>query len=195
MELSDAIEKLKKHISNIYLSTGNKIGDNIYRGHLRTISTDIEDGIAIFISDILPGEYKIFLDSSIHIGGKKNRPDLLVVDSNNNVKAMVEIKANMGWCRNASMVIDDIILSDIMFKTHKNLTCEFSREENQKIFYGENVKLFLVAFTDNNSSLKNHVANKLYASKFDVFQFNLFTGWYDSLSNCEIEEFGKELVM
>lgn len=194
MELNNAIDKLKKYISEVYQNTGSKIGTNIYRGHLRSISTDIEDGIAIFISDILPKDYKIFLDSSVHVDGKKNRPDLLVIDGNNNVKAMVEIKANMGWCRDASVVIDDIILNDSKFKTIRVLNCEFSRESNQVIFYNENVKLFLISLTDKNCSMKNHEANKLYASNLDVFQFNLFSGWYESLSNCEIEEFGNEIT-
>lgn len=194
MELEYAIEKLKKYITDIYQNTGSKIGTNIYRGHLRSISTDIEDGIAVFISDIMPSNYKIYLDSSIHIDGKKNRPDLLVIDENNNVNAMIEIKANMGWCRDASEVIDDILISDSKFKEQKVLTCEFSREENQEIFYGENVKLFLVALTDGNCSARNHEANKLYAAKLDVFQFNLFSGWYESLINCEIEDFGKLLT-
>lgn len=194
MELNDAIEKLKKYITDIYLSTSGKIGTNIYRGHLRSISTDIEDGIAMFIADILPIDHKIFLDSSIHLNGKKNRPDILVVDKNNSVKAMIEIKANMGWCRDASRVIDDIILNDKIFKSHKNLKCEFSREAEQEIIYGDNVKLFLIAFTDGNCSVRNHETNKIYASEHDVFQFNLFSGWYEALINCEIELFGEEII-
>lgn len=106
---------------------------------------------------------------------------------------MIEIKANMGWCRDASAVIDDILLSDSKFKAQSNLTCEFSRKENQNVFYGENVKLFLVALTDGNCSTRNHEANKLYASEYDVFQFNLFSGWYESLTNCEVEDFAKEI--
>ena len=194
MELNDAIEKLKKYIAGIYDSTGRKIGTNIFRGHLRSISSDVEDGIALFIADILSVNYSIFLDSSININGSNNRPDLLLVDGDNTVRAMIEIKANMGWCRNASAVIDDIKSNDIKFRTEKQLTCKFSREEEKNIIYGDNVILFLIAFSDSNCNGKNHKANKLYASNHNVFQFNLFSGWYESLINCEIEDFGNEII-
>ena len=96
------IKSLINYINTVYFKTSNKIRTNIYRGHLRSISSDIEDAIALYIANVLPTDYKIFLDSSVHVNKKNNRPDLLVVDASNNVKAMIEVKSNMGWCRNAT---------------------------------------------------------------------------------------------
>lgn len=95
MEIVDCIEKLKSEIKYAYNETKKTLGDNIYRGHSKAISSDIEDGIALFISRLQPS-CKIFLDPSIHIDRKTHRPDLLVINNKNEVIAMVEIKANMG---------------------------------------------------------------------------------------------------
>lgn len=60
--------------------------------------------------------------------------------------------------------------------------------------YSNNVKLFLISLTKGNCSDKNHKSNKEYANANNVYQFNLFDGWYDSLINCEIEEFAKQIT-
>lgn len=109
MKIEDAINELVSYMKKVYEQINNKVGQNIYRGHLRSISTDIEDGIALFLSKILPEGYKLFLDSSIHVDGVNFRPDVLVVNDKNECYAMIEIKANMGWCRDATNVINDIV--------------------------------------------------------------------------------------
>ena len=43
-------------------------------------------------------------------------------------------------------------------------------------------------------SNKKHQLNKEYAKTTKVSQFNLFSGWYGCLEDCEIEEFIKELL-
>ena len=192
MEIVDCIEKLKSEIKYAYNETKKTLGDNIYRGHSRAISSDIEDGIALFISRLQPS-YKIFLDPSIHIDHKTHRPDLLVINNKNEVIAMVEIKANMGWCRNASGVIQKILSEDLIFKNTRTINCEFSNNRSYDTSYSNNVKLFLISLTKGNCSDKNHKSNKEYANANNVYQFNLFDGWYDSLINCEIEEFAKQI--
>ena len=193
MEIVDCIEKLKSKIKYAYNETKKTLGDNIYRGHSRAISSDIEDGIALFISRLQPS-CKIFLDPSIHIDHKIHRPDLLVINNKNEVIAMVEIKANMGWCRNASGVIQKILSEDLIFKNKRTINCEFSNNRSYDTSYSNNVKLFLISLTKGNCSDKNHKSNKEYSNANNVYQFNLFDGWYDSLINCEIEEFAKQIT-
>lgn len=193
MDIKTAIEETKKYIYKSYEATEMKIGPNIYRGHLRALSTEIEDSIALFVTNILPN-CKAFLDPSIYLDGTNNRPDLLIVDENNDVFAMIEIKSNMGWCRNAKSVIDNIINNDLKFRNEGKLKCEFSREESQTIYYGDKVKLFLIALTDGNCSTKNHIINKQYAKTTKVYQFNLFSGWYGELEDCEIKDFAEALL-
>ena len=194
MKTEEAIQRLKSYIEASYAKTMEPLAPGIVRGNLRSISTDIEDGIALFVSHVLPEGHKLLLDPSIHVDGVNNRPDLLVVDESNAVRAMIEIKANMGWCRNASAVLDDIISNDAKFKTQGRLSCEFSKKETIEVSYGEGVKLFLVALTDGNCPEKKHIANKAYADSVGVHQFNLFSGWYGDLVPLDAERFAEELL-
>lgn len=43
MEIVDCIEKLKSEIKYAYNETKKTLGDNIYRGHSRAISSEIEE--------------------------------------------------------------------------------------------------------------------------------------------------------
>lgn len=194
MKTEEAIQGLKSYIETAYAKTMEPIAPAIVRGHLRSISTDIEDGIALFVSHILPEGYRLMLDPSIHVGGVNNRPDLLVVDESNAVRAMIEIKANMGWCRNASSVLDDIVSNDVKFKSQGSICCEFSRGDSITVSYGDGVKLFLIALTDGNCPEKKHIANKAYADSVGVHQYNLFSGWYGGLAPLEAETFAAELT-
>lgn len=188
MNIYNAIEILKSDIKNIYNKTRENIGNNIFRGHSRSISTDIEDKLALFITNLQP-EVKVFLDPSIYINKKTHRPDLFIVNTKNEVIAMIEIKANMGWCRNAAGVIDKILSNDKLFNQTGRLDCEFSDNSKYSVSYSKNVKLFLISLTKGNCSDKNHEQNKEYSIQNNVFLFNLFDGWYNSLVNYEIENF------
>lgn len=87
------------------------MGYNITRGHLGTLSTEIEDDVAIFLLDILPAGYKAFVDCSVNIDGESHRPDILILDASNNVRFLVEVKTNMGWCRDASGKLEKFFIS------------------------------------------------------------------------------------
>ena len=50
MQQKDYVEELKNGIRDIWEKTRNNIEANIIRGHSRSISTDVEDMIALFIS-------------------------------------------------------------------------------------------------------------------------------------------------
>lgn len=194
MTKQEKINELIIYIKNIYDVVNNKIGPNIFRGHLRSISTDIEDGIALFISKIIPDNYKVFLDPSIHVDKTNNRPDLLVIDDKNEAVAMIEIKANMGWCRDATNVLNDIVNNHKKFINAKTLQCEFSRETTQDIKYSSNTKLYLISLTDGNCNAEKHNKNKIYAASVGVKQYNLFSGWYGNLVPCEINDFIDDLL-
>lgn len=90
MDTQKAIEILKNDVCNVWKSTRKTSSENIFRGHTRSISTDVEDRIAEFISIVLDRKVDLYLDPSIHIDGKTYRPDLLVV-RDDNVIAMLEI--------------------------------------------------------------------------------------------------------
>lgn len=201
MDKNKIINELKKEIKNKYDKTRKAVGKKIFRGHSRCISTDIEDAIARFISKIL-SEYKIFLDPSISIKGTIYRPDLLVINQKNEVVAFMEIKARMGYCRDATEALNKMINYDNVFKNN-DLTCKFSYGSSPvKVKYDKNVKLFFVSLSSNNCS--NHINNNTYARNKNkhklVSYFTLFKGVYDDLKNVDedlndisIDKFYKEI--
>ena len=136
MENNKAIETLKENIKKIYKKTQKQIDENIYRGHSRCISVDVEDEIAKYILQLLPKRYKLFLDPSISINEKLYlpkkkkiyRPDLLVINENAEVTAFIELKAIMGYCRDATDVINKMVEYDKDFKKEKKLKCTFPDE-------------------------------------------------------------------
>ncbi len=194
MDVSAAIASLKKYILQEYQKTKASIRPNLYRGHLRVLSSEIEDGIAAFLLDILPENYKIYVDSSVRVGRKTHRPDILVVDNNDKVRALVEVKANMGWCRDASGEIDKILDKHKDMISNGAITCKFSHEATVTAVYGVDVPVFLVSFTNENCGLGHHNANRMIACSKNIKYYCLFSGWYDDeLSEAEIEEFAAEL--
>lgn len=204
MDKNKIINELKKEIKNKYDKTRKAVGKKIFRGHSRCISTDIEDAIARFISKIL-SKYKIFLDPSISIKGTIYRPDLLVINQKNEVVAFMEIKARMGYCRDATKVLDKMLKYDKIFENKETLTCKFSdkKTKDKTVMYPKNkVKLFFVSLSSNNCS--NHINNNTYARNKNkhklVSYFTLFKGVYDDLKNVDedlndisIDKFYKEI--
>jgi hypothetical protein len=189
MNIGSAIDVLRNSISTVFNDTKRKLSPNIYRGHSRSISTDIEDLITIFISNVLPKNYKFLLDASIHVDGKNNRPDLLIANENNEVIAMIELKSNMGYCRDATSVINEITENHNKFFNATNLICKFSDDEQQLVTYNQDVELFLISLTSDNCSTDNHQNNKAFATSKGVNYFNLFSGWYGGLLDKDVYAF------
>lgn len=188
------VDDLKEGIKNIWVETRKNIATNIIRGHSRSISTDVEDQIALFISKVLDNKVKIFIAPSITIDGKTYRPDLLVV-RDNKVIALVEIKANMGWCRNASSVIDQELVNRHKVFSGKEIECKFSiTGKSEMVRYDESVNLYLIALTSaNGGKSEDNDNNKTYANGKGVKHYILFNGWYDKLETRDIDEFIKDL--
>lgn len=193
MNVNDAIENLKKEIKKTWDDTKGKLRSNVFRGHSRSISADVEDLIGLFVSDIFDDEFNIFIDPSIHIE-TTHRPDMLVVNEGK-VLAMIEVKTQMGWCRNASGVIDnEIVGMHNIFCNVKNLTCKFSNDETQHVIYNKNVKLFLISLTSQNgANQEQHKRNVEYAKEKGVGHYVLFDGWYNCLVDKNVADFANEL--
>lgn len=141
-KVNEAIELLIQDIHDIYNETKRKLKPNIYRGHSRSISTDIEDHISIFISSLLSSNFKLLIDPSIHTNNRGRRPDLLIANENDEVLAMVEMKANMGYCIDVRSVLNEMIDNHSTFINISSLTRKFSEDETQNVTYNNNVKLF-----------------------------------------------------
>ena len=194
MEKSKEITELKSRIKKIWTQTRTNISENIKRGHTRSISTDVEDSIALFISAVLDNKVSIYIDPSISVGGKTHRPDLLIV-KDGTIIALVEIKANMGWCREAKTVIDnEIVDKHVLFSKEKTLKCKFSNEELTEVEYKKDAALFFIALTAQNGGEEEQIQNNIsYALSKGVNHYLLFDGWYDTLKNRDIEKFADAL--
>lgn len=195
MEIEIAIESLKAYIVEEFEKTKIKIRSNMVRGHLRALSTEIEDGIAAFLLDILPEGYKAYVDASVRVGKKTYRPDILIIDNKNIIKALVEVKTNMGWCRNISEEIDKILFKRNKMISEGNVTCKFSNDQTVEVFFSKDVPIYLVAFTSENCSDRRHEDNRKIANAKNVKYYRLFKGWYDgSLIPLEINQFAEEVI-
>ncbi len=194
MNNMNAKENLKKRVHEKWDETKRPLRDNIIRGHTRSISSDIEDSVALFVSSILGDGFEIYIDPSISFDNKTHRPDLLVV-KDGVVKACIELKSNMGWCRDASSVIDKIKSINNAFCEKERLVCKFSNAEAKEVQYTNEVKLFLVALSARNGGKKDQInKNYEYAKREGVDFFLLFDGWYGDLVDRDVESFAKELV-
>lgn len=192
LELNKNIDSLKQNIKQIELEVSKQLSSTIYRGHKRTIATDVEDQIAIFLDNLCKNQCEIFLDPSIHIN-KTHRPDILIVNQGQCV-AMIEVKVNMGWCRDARGCIDKLKNLHQLFYNQHHLTCKFSNSNTKKIIYDEDVQLFLVSLSSVNISPKKIQDNINYANKNNVNHYLLFDGGYDALQNRDINTFS-ELIL
>ena len=194
MDINLAIDSLKKYIFQEFQKTKVTIRPNLHRGHLRALSTEIEDGIAAFLLDILPQDYKVYVDASVRVGRKTHRPDILIVDNQHVVRALVEVKTNMGWCRDASSEIDKILAKHTEMISSGTITCKFSNDTTVTAVYTPNVPVFLVAFTNENCGADRHEANRSTATSKNVKYFCLFAGWYgDELSEADIKNFAADI--
>ena len=52
----------------------------------------------------------------------------------------------------------------------------------------------IFTLTDGNCPVDKHKKNKEYASQKEAHKFNLFTGWYNSLEELEVQDFIDSLI-
>lgn len=188
-----SIQQLVNNIHSIYMATKKPISNNVWRGHSRSISADIEDQIALMIADSLPNGYELYLDPSVTINGRLHRPDLIIVDPNKNVSAIIEIKANMGWCRDASNVINNMVALNQSFCNAGRLTVR-TLSKVDTVTYSNTVKMFLISLTDNNCGDSAYSNNQAIANKNNIKHYCLFTGWYDNLIEKDVGLFLKDIT-
>lgn len=199
MKENNAIKMLTKGISTVYKNEDKKLHkmakQGIIRGHRTSMSAKIEDNIALLIKNVLPNNYKIFIDPSITINKKTYRPDIIIINNKQYVKAMLEIKANIGYCRNAKKELEKLGNKHKKFSKYTKLKClASSLNYENEIIYSKNTKCFFIVYSsDNCGDKENHEINKLYAKNLNIPYLVLFDGWYNNSTNRDIETFIKEI--
>ena len=199
MKIEQAIEILTEGVRKAYNESKQcQIAEKIYRGHSASISVNIENEVALFLQRILPKNYEFYIDPSIKID-KTHRPDILIIDNKKNVKAMIELKSNMGYYRNAEEVFNKLKYIHKIFAKKGHLKCSFSSKNDidkipsKEITYPKNVKIFLVSYTADNCHEDYHENNKKISKKNNIPYFILFKGWYDKPQEYEIKTFANEI--
>lgn len=197
--LEETIIDLKNNVIKIYKDVCTPLSDKILRGHSRSISTDIEDKIAIFIHKLLPN-YDIYIDSSIFVDHKIHRPDILLV-KDEVVKAVIEIKSILGFNRDASNDIDKLDDNRKLFANVKETICTFSNYQSdskrnaKNIQFTNETKYLFIVFASENCSKKQHNLNREYAKEKNICYYILFDGWWGrELIPLNIKDFCEEIL-
>ena len=196
MNLDKEINKLIKNVQEKYKVNGEiekNYSDKIVRGHKCSMSTIIENEVTKFLCNILDDKYKYYIDFTIN----KRRPDLLIVNANTNqCELIVEIKANMGYCRTFDKsMVDNFVNERKIFKN--SVKIKQNDENDNDIFIpisgNKDVKMMLVSFTKNNASQNKHDKIKNKLNKKDIGYYKLFDNWYNGLVESEIRNFVYDL--
>lgn len=95
-ELKKKIIKLRNELESFYKEKSKiDFNSNVIRGHVWPISYEFEDKFTNILSEIFKdNDYMFYTDFSL----EKRRPDILITKKNQ-VVALIELKANLGWCR------------------------------------------------------------------------------------------------
>lgn len=195
MNKNESINNLCNRVERIFKASKDRLSNNIYRGHSRSINADIEDSIAIFLSELFPTNYYFIIDPSIYVNGKNHRPDLLVINEFNEAIAMIEIKSNMGWCRDVTYIANNLMQSDSLFRKEAHLSCKLSNNNTKEVLYGCQVIKMLVSLTNENCSNKYHENNKALLKHLGIDYYVLFSGWYNNLKHKDIDDFANQLML
>ena len=213
-EFLNEVEDFKKSFKEKYDQNAMIDFDKtIIRGHVSSVGIFFEDEFTIFLNKIFNArrknsdKYKFYNDFSMN----GYRPDLLI-EKNGEIVALIEFKANLGYCREKAKTlhkkIDKICKEsqkEISFtrfpKYIKNAEKLFTEqikekmkknEENKKSItikfnkeIGSNVKKALIVLTKDNSGKKDNLDN--YKEVFKNEFYTLFSGWYYDLKNEENE--------
>ena len=179
--LSEKIRKKYEEQKN----QGDLNSNNIFRGHIPSVSSIIENEIALFLREELNKKYKYYIDYGI----QKHRPDLLVVDENNTIKYIIEIKSNIGYCREIKGdYLKKLKEERELFRKNEIINISYTTKDGKKATKNEvevkgnpDVKMFFIILTSDNASLKYHENNIKNLKKENIGYYVLFKNWYGDL--------------
>ena len=108
-DLEEKIKDLKNKIEEFYKDKAKiDFSSNVLRGHVWPVAYEFEDRFTNILSEIFKDkDYCFYTDFSL----EKRRPDIIITKKNK-VVAMIELKANLGWCRDWDYNKDEKTLKD-----------------------------------------------------------------------------------
>ena len=190
---------LTNAINNNYKVLNYKIDKNIWRNTRIAMGNCVENEIAKLVNSILKRrDYKYIIDAQLYYGEKNPiRPDILVVDKDNIIRYMFEIKSQMGYCRDTEL--EDyksnqdklckaklIKYNRIQFEKgiEKDAIVPMNTRVKEELVCDKNIKTIFVNLMQSNG------VSKELKNINGVFYFSLFKKgiWYDSISYENINE-------
>lgn len=133
----------------------------ITRGRSHSISSYTEDLFAAFLAENL-GKYHYFIDQPITIEGKKNviYPDVAIVDENNKIVNLLDLKMDLGFNRNS--FIDFCKKKEVLITDIRNKSCHLKDgiTKTVKSFeLDQDIKYHVVIISDTNIPKKQMKEN------------------------------------
>ena len=184
-EGNNLIDYITKNYERI-VNECNKINneENVKRYTTPIMSQYVENGIALFINDIIKDKKMNYLiDSQLCVGERQPiRPDIIVYDENNEIHAIVEVKSQLGYSGNFKKSTYNNRIKKIKEADKKDvLKIQKGEDGPLKFTVSKKCKDFIVILMSENG--RNNV------SKFEgTNYFVLFNStkekkvWYDKLS-------------
>lgn len=214
------LEDFRKKVIKDYNKKQNSfLETQVFRGHVESMSVYFEDEFTKFISEVLNDKsYKFYIDYTIGT----RRPDLLIT-KNNKLVACIELKCNMGYCRdNVKKINESVkevktlmdkeelqIFSTRQIKYLKNNINKFEEDEIKKQIENETKNSGSMILHKTIKGTKNVMCmlislttSNISCKKLDnftaeenVFSFiSLFNGWYYELERDENRKMDSDLL-
>lgn len=155
----DEVKKLIGDTIDLFLKKKNskRISKRVRRGRAASIASEFEERFAIFLENILPPEFSIFIDypMSYRISNVKRTktfyPDIALIKDHILV-GIIELKIDLGWLRKdwtRKQKSDFKNLRDVKHVTYKAAD-RANKKNSAKLKIGNNLNRMVVLLTDEN---------------------------------------------
>ena len=74
---------------------------HIHRGRSRSISSELEDLLALYLAKNNPTPCEYYTDQQVRFGGRTRYPDIIVQQSDGTINDLIDVKSDIGWKRDS----------------------------------------------------------------------------------------------
>ena len=149
------------------------------------MSEYVENGIAIFINDVLKDKKLNYcIDAQLSVGKRQpKRPDIIIYNNNNEILGIVEVKSQLGYSRNFDFKGYNEKIEVLKAASKKGLLKLKNEEEkeDEDIYFTISKKCidFVVILTESNGFKKNSKNKSEKVKYYSIFNKGT---WYGKLS-------------
>lgn len=170
--------------------------ERVLRGKSRPIYSICEDILAYFIASNIEG-INILVNQSLRYANKNIIPDLSVI-RDGVLTCLIELKQDLGWCRNLHDSIDrfEAEISELVMAGSVLAKNSFSKDQDQEYNVSPDLKRCIAVISDLNISKDKLEENKrkFSCSNSNLLQF-LTTACHPNAYSMNCEEIMKSIVI